>query len=191
MGIFRTDTLVIEHPWGFGKILLRARYGVSVFDEQGLPLASVAERSGPGALSVARMTHLSASTPFRLAVTRPDGSEVLRVDKGFTFGAGEVAVSAPTGEAIGSVRYRGPRRIEFSAPDGRSLGALDDVAALEFGALAKRDGDRVRRDVLRLRPGTTGALRLLAVGTGLAFDIVRGQGTSAGNASPRLPGLAF
>ncbi|HVK24858.1 MAG TPA: hypothetical protein VM677_26165 [Actinokineospora sp.] len=188
MGVFNTDTLVIEHPWGFGKVLLRTRYQVTVRDERDALLATVAERSGPGALKLVRMTQLSASTPFELAVTEPGGAPVLSIEKGFSLGKGEVRVADPTGSPIGSVRYHGPRDIRLSDPAGRTLCVLDDVARFEFGVLAKRGKDRVRRDTLRLAPGLGHPVRTLAVATALAFEIIRGNGTATGNAGSSFPG---
>ncbi|WP_436492403.1 hypothetical protein [Actinokineospora sp. HUAS TT18] len=188
MGVLQADTLVIEHPWGFGKVLLRTRYEVTVRDERDALLATVAERSGPGALKLVRMTQLSASTPYELVVADPGGAAVLSIAKGFSLGKGEMRVVDPTGSPIGSVRYHGPRDIRLSDPAGRVLCVLDDVARLEFGVLAKRGRDKIRRDTLRLSPGLAHPVRALAVATGLAFEIVRGNGTSTGPGESSFPG---
>ncbi|CRK60056.1 hypothetical protein [Alloactinosynnema sp. L-07] len=188
MGVLHADTLVIEHPWGFGKVLMRTRYQVTVRDERDTLLATVAERRGPGALKLVRMTQFSASTPFELAVTDPGGTPVLSIEKGFTLGKGDVRVTDPTGTPIGSVRYHGHRDIRLSDPAGQVLCLLGDVARFEFGVLAKRGRDKVRRDTLRLTPGLTHPVRTLAVATALAFEIVRGNGTATGNESSSFPG---
>lgn len=178
MDLFGAETLHIEHPGGFRNALWRTTYRVDVYDDQGNALATVRERQEPTALKLVRATGFSGHTPFDLRVAGPDGRDLLGIRKGFSARSARVAVSGPGGSVLGSLLRHGPRDVMIFDPDGRSLGALSAIATFRAGALAKRDGRGVRRDVLRTRPDLGSPARELVIGAAVAFDIVQHKGTT-------------
>lgn len=178
MDLFDAETLHIEHPGGFTNALWRTTYRVEVYDDQGTPLATVGERDGPGALKLVRATGFSGHTPFDLRVTMPDGREALGIEKGFSGRSPRVEVTGPAGTPVGSLRRQSAREIAVSDHEGRSLGTLSEIAALQVGALARREGRKVRRDLLRLHPDLGPPARQLAIAAAVAFDIVHNTGTT-------------
>ncbi|WP_309109847.1 hypothetical protein [Saccharothrix sp.] len=177
MNLFGTDTLVIEQPWGAGRHLFGTRYQTTALTEHGVPLATAADRKFLGPLrKLLRATGFSGRTVYDLAVTSPQGQVLLLVHKGA--GKPPTRVSRPDGTPVGSVRREGRGSYALLDPNGQRLCALTDVATFSPGALAKGPSGRVRRDVLRLRPGTPEPVRSLALATALAFDVVRGIGTN-------------
>ncbi|WP_253769222.1 hypothetical protein [Goodfellowiella coeruleoviolacea] len=189
MSLASTDTLVVEQPWSFGSLLWRTRYRATAYDGQDRPVAVVAERRGPGLLAPVRLTGLSGRTPFDLRVCTPDSREVLGIRKGFALRRPRTHVLGPRGEPLGSIQAEPGHRFALLDAHGQRICLLADVAALDIRALARRDGRRVRRDVLRVRPGTPEPLRSLVLATGLAFDVVRNVGTwhYASGAASSLP----
>ncbi|MGW9479491.1 hypothetical protein ACWGRK_15095 [Saccharomonospora azurea] len=186
MDLFTAPTLFVEHPGGFRRALWRTTYDVSVYDEHDRALATVGERSGPGPLSLVRATGFSGHTPFDLRVALPDGREVLGIRKSFSVRHTRVFVTDPSGVSLGSLARQGPSDIVLADGTGTPLGRLGDLAPLRVGALAERDGRRVRRDVLRLHPDLGSPARQLAIAAALAWDIVHNRGTTkpSGSAWP-------
>jgi hypothetical protein len=170
--LFTAHTLLVEHPGGFRRALWRTTYDVSVYDEHDRLLATVVERSGPGAAALVRATGWSGHTSFDLRVVSSDGHKV--------------AVTGGTGTALGSLTRHGRSDVALTDAVGTPLGTLGGVGSLRTGALAKRDGHRVRRDVLTLRPDLGSPTRALAIAAALAWDIVHGRGTTrpSGSAWP-------
>ncbi len=185
MDLFSAPTLLIEHPGGFRNALWRTTYDVSVYDEHDRSLATVGERSAPRALSLVRATGFSGHTSFDLKVELPDGREVLGIRKGFSVRHTRVEVTDGSGTLLGSMLKRGSD-IALTDSTGASLGNLGEFAPLRVGALAKRDGRKVRRDVLRLHPDLGSPARQLAIAAALAWDIVHNRGTTkpSGSAWP-------
>lgn len=177
MTLSSADTLVIEQPWSFGSLLWRTRYRATAYDGQDRPVAVVTERRGPGLLAPVRLTGLSGRTPFNLRVCDPGGREMLLVRKGFALRRPRTQVLGPHGQALGSIQAEPGHRFGLLDAHGQRICLLADVATLDIRALARRDGKRVRRDVLRIRPGTPEGLRTLVIAAGLAFDVVRNVGT--------------
>lgn len=176
--LFSAPALVIEQAGGFRKALVNTAYAADVYDEHGALLARVRERARPGLLGLARVTDLSGATPFDLTVTLPDGREALGIAKGFHLFAAPVTVTGPDGRPAGSMIRKLLRPITFTDPSGHPLGTFPDTAAFHRGALAHRDGRRVRRDVLRPHPDVAGPTRLLTIAAGLAYGVVSNTGTS-------------
>ena len=171
-----TDTLIIEQPWGALRHLLGTRYRNDVYDGHGTPVASVAEWKFVGPLrKLLRVTAFSGRTAFDLALTS-GGRQVLLIRKGR--GKPPTRVTLPNGGALGSVRHEGHGAYGLLDPAGQRLCLLHEVASFSPGAIAKRDGRRVRRDVLELRPGTPDPVRSLAIAAAVAYDVVRGAGTN-------------
>ncbi|MBW4715617.1 hypothetical protein [Saccharothrix obliqua] len=176
MNLFGTDTLIIEQPWGTGRHLLGTRYRVDVHSEHDVPLASVRDRRGLGPLrALLRTTGFSGRTAFDLEVAHL-GQPLLLVRKGA--GKPPTRVSRPDGTPLGALHKESRTHYALLDPTGQRLCYFGDVAAFTQGAIARRDGGRVRRDVLRLRPGAPEPARALAVALGLVFDVVRGVGTN-------------
>jgi hypothetical protein len=177
VNLFGSDTLVIEQPWTVFSLLWRPRYEIEVYDERDVPIAKVVDQKKPGVLkSLVRWTGFSGLTAYTLRVTVPGGPDALVIRKGW--GKPATRVFAPDGTLLGSVRrLRRPTAYALLDPSGSQLCLLGDVASLHLDTRVKRNGKRVRRDVLRIRPGTPQPLRSLAVAAGVAFDVVRGIGT--------------
>lgn len=76
------------------------------------------------------------------------------------------------------MRLEGRGAYALLDPAGQRLALLHEVASFSAGAIARRDGKRVRRDVLRLHPTTPEPLRSLAIAAAVAYDVVRGAGTN-------------
>lgn len=176
--LFSVDILHIEHPGGFRNALWRTSYRVDVYDGHGEALATVRERQQPGALKLVRATGFSGHLPFDLRATGPDGRDLLGIRKGFSGRRARVDVTDPAGSLLGSLIGQGPRDIAVNDQQGRPHGILSDIAAFQFGGLARRDGRKVRRDLLRMPPELGSPVRELVIGAALAFDIVHGKGTT-------------
>ncbi|TQM82120.1 hypothetical protein FHX81_4515 [Saccharothrix saharensis] len=171
-----TDTLIIEQPWGVLRHLLGTRYRNDVYDQHGTLLASVSERRFLGPLrKLLRATAFSGRTTFDL-VLADRGRQVLLIRKGS--GKPPTRVTWPNGAAVGSVRHEGHGAYGLLDATGQRLCLLHEVASFRPGEIAKRDGRRVRRDVLTLRPGTPDPVRSLAIAAAAAYDVVRGVGTN-------------
>lgn len=169
-------TLVIEQPWGPGRHLFGSRYEVRVYTERGEPLATVTDRGLLGPLrKLLRLTGFSGRTRFDLALAQ-HGRPQLLIGKGRW--RPPTRVSLPDGSQVGAVRVEGRAAYALLDPAGQRLAMFHEVAAFTAGAITKRDGKRVRRDVLRLHPGTPEPLRTLAIATAVAYDVVRGAGTN-------------
>ncbi|UVS82176.1 hypothetical protein [Actinokineospora sp. UTMC 2448] len=180
MDLFSAPALLIEQDIGMRKSFFNTSFAVNAYDEGGRLLARVRDRKSPGLLGAVRMLGEAGTTPYDLAVTLPDGREALRISKGFTWlGAGRVGVADPHGREVGTMVRRMAGSIEFADPDGRPLGAFGDHAAFRYGEVAKRDGQRVRRNTLWPRPEAQGPARLLAIAAGLAYTVVSGMGNKA------------
>ncbi|WP_433266540.1 hypothetical protein ACQPZF_41135 [Actinosynnema sp. CS-041913] len=170
------DTLVIEQPWGAARHLFGTRYETHAYTEHGAPVVAVAERKRLGPLrKLLRATGFSGRTTFDLVVSHL-GQPLLLIRKGP--GKPPTQVSRPDGVPIGSVRKESRSHYALLDPSGRRICYFGDVAGFTQGAIARRDGRRVRQDVLRLHPGAAEPARSLALATGLVFDIVRGVGTN-------------
>lgn len=178
MDLFSADILHVEHPGGFRNALWRTTYRVDVYDDHGEMLATVRERREPGALKLVRATGFSGHLPFDLRVEGPDGRDLLGIRKGFSGRSALVHVTGAEGSLLGSLVEHGPRDIAINDLEGRSHGVLSDLAAVSLGALARRDGRKVRRDVLRLRPDLGSPVRELTIAAAVAFDIVQNKGTT-------------
>lgn len=171
-----TDTLIIEQPWGVLRHLLATRYRNDVHNGHGALIATVSERGFLGPLrKLLRATAFSGRTRFDLALA-DRGQPVLLIRKGA--GKPPTQVSRPDGTPVGSVRHEGHGAYALLDPAGQRLCLLHEVASFSPGAIAKRDGRRVRRDVLNLRPGTPDPVRSLAIAAAVAYDVVRGAGTN-------------
>ncbi|CCH35543.1 hypothetical protein ABZ816_13145 [Actinosynnema sp. NPDC047251] len=176
MNLFGTDTLVIEQPWGPGRHLFGTRYRVRAYTEHDVPVADATDRKGLGPVrKLLRTTGFSGRTTFDLVVAQ-HGQPLLLIHKGP--GRPPVRVSRPDGTPVGALHRESHTHFALLDPAGTRLCYFGDAAGFSQGAIAKRDGRRVRRDVLRLRPGTPEPVRTLAVAVGLAFDVVRGKGTA-------------
>lgn len=171
------STFYVEQPWTAMSLLFRPRYRAEVFDEHDAPFAVVSERTGPGLQRPLRHTGFSGWTTFDLEVVAPGGRPLLHLRRPFGRHTG-VRVSTPQGEPIGMIRTHGARQQSLHDATGRQLCLLGDVARIETGGRAKRNGSRVRRDVVRIDPRAAEPLRSLAMACGVAFDVVRGTGTS-------------
>lgn len=170
------DTLIIEQPWGVLRHLLGTRYRNDVHDGRGTPVASVAERGFVGPLrKLLRATAFSGRTTFDLVLS-DHGRPLLLIRKGS--GKPPTRVTWPNGTVVGSVRHEGHGAYGLLDADGQRLCLLHEVASFSPGAIVKRDGRRVRRDVLTLRPGTPDPVRSLAIAAAVAYDVVRGVGTN-------------
>ncbi|NUT53626.1 MAG: hypothetical protein HOV94_41015 [Saccharothrix sp.] len=171
-----TDTLVIEQPWGALRHLLGTRYRIDVHDGRGTLLATVSERGFLGPLrKLLRATAFSGRTRFDLALAY-GGQPLLLIRKGA--GKPPTRVTWPNGVEVGSVRHEGHGAYGLLDAAGQRLCLLHEVASFSAGAITKRDGRRVRRDVLNLRPGTPDPVRSLAIAAAVAYDVVRGVGTN-------------
>ncbi|WP_440901658.1 hypothetical protein [Actinosynnema sp.] len=175
------DVLLVEHPWSFTDHLLKVRYSVRVYAESDAPLAHTEDLGGLGPLVALRRTAFSGRTAFRVALSTP-GGPLLEVRKGW--GAPPTEVLLPGGRALGSLRKEGGGGVGLHDASGVRLCALGDVAGMSYRQLAKRDGARVRRDVLRLRVGLAEPVRSLAIATGVFYDVVRGDGVNHTSGGP-------
>ncbi|MDX3657565.1 hypothetical protein PV646_09645 [Streptomyces sp. ID05-26A] len=171
------STLYVEQPWTFMSLLARPHYRVEVFDERDAPVAVVRERTGPGLQRPLRHTGFSGWTTFDLDVVAPDGLPFLRIDRGFGRRS-PVRVSTPQGQLIGTIKTHGPWQQSLHDATGQQLCFFGDVARIQTGGRAKRNGSRVRRDVVQINPAVTEPVRSLATACAVAFDVVRGTGTS-------------
>ncbi|WP_461123549.1 hypothetical protein [Saccharothrix stipae] len=171
-----TDTLVIEQPWGALRHLLGTRYRNDVYDGHGAPVAAVSERGFVGPLrKLLRATAFSGRTTFDL-VLADRGQQLLLIRKGA--GKPPTRVTWPNGAVVGSVRHEGRGAYGLLDAGGQRLCLLHEVASFSPGTIAKRDGRRVRRDVLTIRPGTPDPVRSLVIAAAVAYDVVRGVGTN-------------
>lgn len=171
-----TDTLIIEQPWGALRHLLGTRYRSDVYDGHGGLIATVSERKLLGPLrKLLRATAFSGRTRFDLVVA-DRGQQALLIRKGA--GKPPTRVTWPNGAVVGAVRHEGHGAYGLLDAAGQRLCLLHEVASFSPGAITKRDGRRVRRDVLNLRPGTPDPVRSLAIAAAVAYDIVRGVGTN-------------
>lgn len=178
MGFLQADTFVIESTASFRKAFARAHYDVTVYDQFDRVLGTVAERKKSKVLGAVRLlSDFDGETPYDLVVRDAAGTPVLRVRKGISALKQNVRVSLPDGPKVGTLRS-GLKFIELFDPDDRALGTLGDVAGLERGVLAERNGQKVRRDSLQLRPGAPEPARTLAIAAGLAYPIVVGLGAN-------------
>ncbi|WP_434452139.1 hypothetical protein [Lentzea sp. E54] len=171
------STLSVEQPWTAMSLLFRPHYRVEVFDEHDVPVAVVRERSGPGLQRPLRHTGFSGWTTFDLDVVAPHGQPIMRIGKQFGRRP-HVRVTTPQGQLIGTIKTHGAWQQSLHDATGRRLCHFADIARIETGRRAKRDGRRVRRDVVRINPQVTEPLRTLATACAVAFDVVRGTGTS-------------
>jgi hypothetical protein len=171
-----TDVFLVEHPHNFLSLLSRPHYRVQVFTEQDVPLAFVSERTGPGLQRPLRHTGFNGWTSYDLVVTAPGGQPLMHIRKPFGRKP-HIQVTTATGQLIGSLKRQTDRLQGLHDANGRQLCVLGDVVHMQVGHLAKRAGRRVRRDVVRIRPGVAEPVRSLAVAGALMFDIVRGAGT--------------
>ncbi|GAA3881258.1 hypothetical protein GCM10022243_52330 [Saccharothrix violaceirubra] len=170
------DTLLIEQPWGAGRHLFGTRYRIDVYTEHGAQVAQVTDRGLLGPLRKAlRATGFSGRTTFDLVVTQ-GRQPILRIRKGP--GRPPTTVSYPDGRPIGSLRKEGRAHYALLDAAGQRLCHFGDVVGFSTGSITKRDGRRVRQDLLRVRPGVPEPVRTLAIATALAFDVVRGTGTA-------------
>jgi hypothetical protein len=177
VSLLNTDSFFVEHPHNFLSLLSRPHYRVQVFNEQDVFLASVGERTGPGLQRPLRHTGFNGWTSYDLAVTAPHGQPLMHVRKPFGRKP-RIQVTAPNGQAIGFLQRQTSRLQALYDAGGRQLCVLGDVIHIQTGHRAKRNGKRVRRDVVRIRPGVAEPVRSLAVAGALVFDVVRGAGTS-------------
>ena len=171
------NTLYVEQPWTAMSLLFRPHYRVEVFDEQDAPVAVVRERTGPGLQRPLRHTGFSGWTTFDLDVVAPHGQPLMHISKGFGRRPG-VRVSTPQGQLIGTIKTHGAWQQSLHDANGQKLCLFGDIARIETGRRAKRGGRRVRRDVVQINPQVTEPLRSLATACAVAFDVVRGTGTS-------------
>ncbi|MGM1058803.1 hypothetical protein [Saccharothrix sp. Mg75] len=177
-----THTLFLEQPWTARSLFLRTRFRMDVRDERGTPLATVAERRGPGPLRrLVRATGFSGRTGFDL-VLADRGQPVLRVVKGV--GRPPVQVLTPAGALVGTVRNEGRGAAGLYDANGNRLASLGEVAGFTTRQITEREGRRVRRDTVRLRPGTPEPVRSLAIAAAVAHDVVRGVGTNHAGGGP-------
>ncbi|MET9631397.1 hypothetical protein ABZX92_28440 [Lentzea sp. NPDC006480] len=177
MSLLSTDAFVVEQPWSAMSLLLRSKYRVEAYDGYDAPLGFADETRRAFGVGFLRRMSLSRWTPFHLRVVAPNGEPLLVITKSAGFFRRPTKVAAPNGQPIGSIV---PQRSRYALLDanGTQLCLLGDVAQFQTGQIKKRNGNRVRRDVIQIRPGTTGSIRLLAVAAAVAFDIVRGIGTN-------------
>ncbi|MFB9908853.1 hypothetical protein [Allokutzneria oryzae] len=170
------DSLLVEQPWSASRHLWSTRYECGVYSEQGALLATVTERGRLGPLrKVLRTTGFSGRTVFDLVV-RQQETTLLAIRKGA--GRPPVEVVRPDGVVLGAVRHVRRGVYALLDPAGHQLCLLHEVVAFTPGAIAKRDGRRVRRDAVRLRPGVPEPVRSLALAACVAYDVVRGIGTN-------------
>lgn len=173
------DVLLVEHPWSFTDHLLKVRYSVRVYAESDAPLAHTEDRTTLGPLAGLRPSWLSGRTPYRVVLSTP-GGPVLSISKGW--GSPAIEVLRSDGAPLGSLRREQRVRVGLHDPAGTRLCGLHDVAGLSYRTtLTKRDGHRIRRDVLRLRPGLADPVRSLAIAAGVFYDLVRGDGVNPGS----------
>jgi hypothetical protein len=171
------NNLFVEQPWTSMSLLFRRRYRVEVFDERDMPVAIVSERKGPGLQTLPRLTGFSGWTTFDLVVVAPNGQPLLDIRKPFGRKP-RITVTAANGQLLGWLRKEGARHQAVHDANGTRVCLLGDLLHINTGNRAKRGGRRVRRDVVQIRPGVAEPLRSLAVAGAVAFDVVRGAGTS-------------
>jgi hypothetical protein len=167
----------VEQPWTSLSLLFRPHYRAEVFDEHDTPVAVVRERSGPGLQRPLRHTGFSGWTTFGLDVVAPHGQPIMHVDKQFGRRP-HVRVSTPQGQLIGTIKTHGAWTQSLHDATGRQLCLFGDIGRIETGGRAKRNGRRVRRDVVQINAGVAEPLHSLATACAVAFDVVRGTGTS-------------
>ncbi|MEV6240634.1 hypothetical protein [Lentzea sp. NPDC051838] len=171
------STLFVEQPWTAMSLLFRPQYRVEVFDERDVPVAVVRERSGPGLQSPLRYTGFSGWTTFDLDVVAPSGQPIMHISKRFGRRP-HVRVSTPDGQLIGTIKTHGAWQQSLHDSNGQQLSFFGDIGRIETGRRAKRNGSRVRRDHVQINPAVTEPVRSLAFACAVAFDVVRGTGTS-------------
>ncbi|WP_051782847.1 hypothetical protein [Lentzea aerocolonigenes] len=171
------STLFVEQPWTSMSLLFRPHYRVEVFDEHDTPVAVVRERSGPGLQRPLRYTGFSGWTTFDLDVVAPHGQPIMHISKRFGRRP-HVRVTSPQGQLIGTIKTHGAWKQSLHDATGQQLCFFGDIGRIETGGRSKRNGKRVRRDVVRINPGVAEPLRSLATACAVAFDVVRGTGTS-------------
>lgn len=171
------NNLFVEQPWTAMSLLVRGHYRAEVFDERDVPVAIVTESKGPGLQTLPRYTGFSGWTTFDLVVVAPSGQPLLHIRKPFGRKP-RIEVTTGNGQVLGSLRKEGVRHQAVHDANGTRVCLLGDLLHINTGNRAKRGGKRVRRDVVRIRPGVAEPLRSLAVAGAVAFDVVRGVGTS-------------
>jgi hypothetical protein len=177
VSLLSTDTFFVEHPYNFLSLLSRPHYRVRAFSEHDVPLATVTERTGPGLQRPLRHTGFNGWTSFDLVVAAPNGQPLMHIRKPFGRKP-RIQVTTPDRRPVGSLQRQTNRLQALFDASGRQLCVLGDVIHIQTGHRAKRNGKRVRRDVVRIRPGVAEPVRSLAIAGALVFDIVRGAGTS-------------
>ncbi|GAB2826005.1 hypothetical protein [Lentzea nigeriaca] len=170
-------TLYIEQPWTAMSLLFRPHYRVEVFDEHDAPVAVIRERTGAGLQLPLRYTGFSGWTTFDLDAVAPDGRPLMQISKRFGRRP-HVRVSTPQGQLIGTIKTHGAWRQSLHDANGQQLCFFGDIGRIETGRRAKRNGRRVRRDHVQINPAAAEPLRSLAFACAVAFDVVRGTGTS-------------
>ncbi|HEX8868867.1 MAG TPA: hypothetical protein VF821_24615, partial [Lentzea sp.] len=176
MSLLNADSFVVDHPYNFLSLMSRPHYRVQVFNEHDMPLAAVSELSGPGLQRPLRHTSFNGWSSYDLVVVAPDGQPLIHIRKPFGRKP-RIQVTTPNGHVIGSLQRQTNRLQALLDANGRQLCVLGDVIHIQIGHRAKRNGKRVRRDVVRIRPGVAEPVRSLAIAGALVFDIVRGAGT--------------
>ncbi|KOV89099.1 hypothetical protein ADL03_03385 [Nocardia sp. NRRL S-836] len=157
--------------------MLGSKYSVEAYDGHDVLLGSVGETRRGFVTARLRNISLSRWTPFRLHAVGPDGRPLLVITKSAGIGTRPTKVAWPDGRPVGSIVPQ-PGRYALLDANGTHLCLLGDVLHLQLGRIERRNGRRVRRDVVRIRPGTAEPVRSLAVAAAVAFDVVRGVGTN-------------
>ncbi len=159
------------------RLMLGSKYLADAYTGQDVLLGSVNEVRRGFVTARLRNFSLSRWTPFHLQAVAPDGRPLLVVTKPAGIGKRPTRVAWPDGRPVGSIVPQ-PGRYALLDPNGTHLCLLGDVLNLQLGQIDKRNGKRVRRDVVGIRPGTAEPVRSLAVAAAVAFDVVRGVGTN-------------
>ena len=177
MNLLSADTFVVDQPWTPMRLMLGSKYSADAYDGRDVLLGSVRETRRGFLTARLRNFSLSRWTPFSLQVTAPGGQPLLVVTKSAGIGKRPTKVAWPHGQPVGSIVPQ-PGRYALLDVKGTQLCLLGDVLEIYLGRIEKRNGKRVRRDVVKIRPGTAEPVRSLAVAAAVAFDIVRGVGTN-------------
>lgn len=170
------------------RLMLGSKYLVEAYDGRDVPLGSVDETRRGFITARLRNFSLSRWTSFHLRAVAPNGQPLLVITKPAGIGKRPTRVAWPNGQPVGSIVPQ-PGRYALLDANGAHLCLLGDVLQIQIGQIKKRNGKRVRRDVVQIRPGTAEPVRSLAVAAAVAFDIVRGVGTNhlSSDASGFLP----
>ncbi|MFS8098320.1 hypothetical protein LFM09_14390 [Lentzea alba] len=189
MNLLSADSFVVDQPWTPMRLMLGSKYSVEAYDGRDVLLGSVNETRRGFLTARLRNFSLSRWTPFNLQAVDPNGRPLLVITKSAGMGKRATKVAWPNGQPVGSIVPQ-PGRYALLDAAGAHLCLLGDVVHLQIGQIKKRNGKRVRRDVVQIRPGTAEPVRSLAVAAVVAFDIVRGVGTNhlSSDASGFLPG---